>query len=99
MPWNAAELMRASLTCAQILFAVLLFSSSLPVRDRLAGRVVIVGVIFVAWAAGMSLLVPGSLPGSGGNSSTLVVIFGLSLVAALFTVVFLFQAYIWTGLF
>lgn len=99
MPWNATELIRASLTCAQILFAVLLFSSSLPVRDRLAGRVVIVGVIFVAWAAGMSLLVPGSLPGSGGNSSTLVVIFGLSLVAALFTVVFVFQASIWTGFF
>ena len=99
MPWNAAELIRASLTCAQILFAVLLFSSSLPVRDRLAGRVAIVGVIFVAWAAGMSLLVPGSLPGSGGNSSTLVVIFGLSLVAALFTVVFVFQASIWTGFF
>ena len=27
MPWNAAELIRASLTCAQILFAVLLFSA------------------------------------------------------------------------
>ncbi len=95
---NLTELGSSAMTCAQILIATALFASSLPVRQKLAGRLAVLAVVIVAWVGALSVFVPLSMPGTG-NSSLLLVVFGCSLLASLFAVVFVFDASVWTGFF
>ncbi len=94
----SADLGSSFFTCLQILVATALFALSLPLREKPAGRLAVLAVVVVAWAGALSVFVPLSMPGSG-QSWILLVVFGCSLLASLFAVVFIFDASVWTGFF
>lgn len=91
------ELITALLTCAQIISAVFLFASSLPLRDLSAGRVTALLATLLAWSLIIALSAPLSMVSS--EPTLLALTFILALFMSLGLTVFVFDTSVWTAFF
>lgn len=91
------ELMSSLLTCLQIATAVLLFASSLPMREPRRARLAAAGALVIAWSVFTAAVVPLTFV------SELPVLLGITFVLALLASVgltlFLFDTTVWVALF